>query len=513
MNKKITIYTKAYNTKPYLRQCIESVLSQSYPDFEYLLVDNGCTDGSGEIMSEYAMADDRIHLIRYVQNQKINIQEFLVEYASGEYLAVLDSDDWWDTDYLERLLFWSEKNKLDVACTGTVMHVLESGEQYLRKVNSPIVFSRETLAEGLPLYHVFFRTLWGKLIRMQCICAVSGDAVPKFSYGRDTAWCFQLLRQTRKIGVDSSVLHHYRIHEKSVSYQYDPSRFDADMYLYEDAIKFLSSFGPVSSENRKFLQAVYANAVFDTIYVILNSTMSPAEKLRQYRTIATASITLAAYQSNIEDGRRSQENLIICAMTTGSALKDEDDRDFRLVMQTLLPRCGRAVSGENVQLFLDNSSLLHALLQDNIDVLMKELLGRMENQQGVKRYAIPRTIQALAADSPLLCQIDNAVFLRKYAGIYWEVWKGHYIAALDEMTGLLLENKVSGGRELFLTLFISLAAMEEQVPAFIFGKMQLAEHYLRQGRREQARAVVSDLTEMGVEDAELETLRRRSQKQ
>ena len=43
--------------------------------------------------------------------------------------------------------------------------------------------------------------------------------------------------------------------------------------------------------------------------------------------------------------------------------------------------------------------------------------------------------------------------------------------------------------------------------------MQLAEHYLRQGRREQARAVVSDLTEMGVEDAELETLRRRSQKQ
>ena len=59
--------------------------------------------------------------------------------------------------------------------------------------------------------------------------------------------------------------------------------------LYEDAIKFLSSFGPVSSENRKFLQAVYANAVFDTIYVILNSTMSPAEKLRQYRTIATAS--------------------------------------------------------------------------------------------------------------------------------------------------------------------------------------------------------------------------------
>ena len=155
MDKKITVYTKAYNTKPYLRQCIESVLSQSYPDFEYLLVDNGCTDGSGEIMSEYAMADDRIHLIRYVQNQKINIQEFLVEYASGEYLAVLDSDDWWDTDYLERLLFWSEKNKLDVACTGTVMHVLESGEQYLRKVNSPIVFSRETLAEGLPLYHVF----------------------------------------------------------------------------------------------------------------------------------------------------------------------------------------------------------------------------------------------------------------------------------------------------------------------------------------------------------------------
>ena len=52
--------------------------------------------------------------------------------------------------------------------------------------------------------------------------------------------------------------------------------------------------------------------------------------------------------------------------------------------------------------------------------------------------------------------------------------------------------------------------MEEQVPAFIFGKKQLARLYLRQGRREQVHTIVSDLTEMGVEDAELEILRRES---
>lgn len=65
MEPKIIVYTRAYNTKPYLRQCIESVLNQTYSNFIYIIVDNGCTDGSSEIIEEYAGKDDRIRRIRF----------------------------------------------------------------------------------------------------------------------------------------------------------------------------------------------------------------------------------------------------------------------------------------------------------------------------------------------------------------------------------------------------------------------------------------------------------------
>ena len=78
---------------------------------------------------------------------------------------------------------------------------------------------------------------------------------------------------------------------------------------------------------------------------------------------------------------------------------------------------------------------------------------------------------------------------------------------LDGMAGFLMDGKVSGGRETFLELFISLAAMENQIPAFIIGKMQLADLYFRQNRREECRSIILDLTKMRVENDELSSLR------
>ena len=70
------------------------------------------------------------------------------------------------------------------------------------------------------------------------------------------------------MGIDSSVLHSYRIRANSVSYSYNTARFPADIALYDDALAFLSGFGPLSAENRKFLRMVFANAVIDSVRVL-----------------------------------------------------------------------------------------------------------------------------------------------------------------------------------------------------------------------------------------------------
>ena len=304
------------------------------------------------------------------------------------------------------------------------------------------------------------------------------------------------------------MLQHYRIAQRSVSSQYNSGRFETDVYLYQDAISFLSEFGPVSVQNRNFLQCVYSNAVIDTVGVIHNSGLSPAEKLREYRTIATNSVTLATYREcTDESAARSRTGLVMKTLEAGAALGQQSDEDMRITLQTLLPRCGQAVSSANVQMMLEDPALLRGLSEDDADAVVDNLLKRIERGQGGKRSTVSETIQALAVNQPLLCQIDDGVFLRKYAGIYQKVWQGERIDALEEMTGLLIDNKVSGGRETFLDLFISLSAVENQPQAFVFGKLQLAQLYLRQRRMDECRVLVDELEKMGVENDDLDVLK------
>ena len=67
----VTIYTLVYNTKPFLTRCVESVLNQTFTEFEYILIDNGSTDGCKELLEEYAAHDGRIRLIRFEENRNL----------------------------------------------------------------------------------------------------------------------------------------------------------------------------------------------------------------------------------------------------------------------------------------------------------------------------------------------------------------------------------------------------------------------------------------------------------
>ena len=198
------------------------------------------------------------------------------------------------------------------------MHVEGTEEKYFRKIEQRVSFSKDTFINQLPCFHAFFRTLWNKLIRMEYLRSLPVDSIPSLIYGYDTAWCFQFLRRSDRIGIDNSTLYHYRVRKKSISYHYDPKRFDSDIYLYNDAIDFLSSYGPVSNSNRQFVQVVYANALNDTIAVIEESSLPVSDKLREYRAIATHPLTQTVYREcTYKEASRSKKLLLKKALQAG----------------------------------------------------------------------------------------------------------------------------------------------------------------------------------------------------
>ena len=99
----VSIIIPVYNVKPYLKRCVESVLNQSYTDFESILVDDGSTDGSSVICDEYLERDSRIRVIHKENGGLSDARNAGIKAAVGEYILFVDSDDFLNTDALDTL--------------------------------------------------------------------------------------------------------------------------------------------------------------------------------------------------------------------------------------------------------------------------------------------------------------------------------------------------------------------------------------------------------------------------
>lgn len=505
MNSKVAIYTRAYNTKNYIRQCIESVLSQTYDNFVYILVDNGCTDGSSEIIREYAEKDNRICHVRFEHNQSVPTEDMIERYSDTdcEYITILDSDDWWEKNYLERMLKLAVENDADIVSTGSLMHIEENGNVAERKLERQFLLTPpHHYSDLFPIYHVFFRTIWGKLIRKN-IYVNTNFAKSKelgFSYGGDTLNAFALLRNSKKVFLDNSALHHYRINKKSVSYKYSPGQSRSDIYLYNDAINFLSPYGPISEDNQIFLHRVYANAVSDTLANIVSSDLTPADKLEEYFKILERKVTKECYgRTDYEDIANNKAKLFFEVFKAFSDI-GEIPQKWHEIFTVYFPKCVSAISVQSMKLALTETTLFKYFINDAPAAVMEYVCDLLAKNKYSKQFDLPQILQVLAQSNPLISSISDSRFLKKYSGIYLLLYQSKYGEALDQMTDVLLKEKVNN--ETFLQTYLNLAALSERVDEFIFGKIKTAGFYLSEKRFDECRETLDEISEMGVEDNE-----------
>ena len=111
MNPTISIIVPVYNTEQYLNRCIDSILSQSFTNFELLLIDDGSTDKSGDICDEYARKDERIKVFHKKNGGVSSARNMGLDFARGEWITFVDSDDYIDSCFLYRF-----NNRMKNAC-------------------------------------------------------------------------------------------------------------------------------------------------------------------------------------------------------------------------------------------------------------------------------------------------------------------------------------------------------------------------------------------------------------
>lgn len=183
MDSKVSIIVPVYNTAKYLHAALDSVMKQTYGNWELLLIDDGSTDGSAAICDEYAAADSRVRVI-HTENHGVSCARNTgLEKATGEWISFLDSDDEMESTAIEKLL--ENAAGADVVI-GNFRFNAEQKETIRERMSVCVPGISDQRIVELFDYDFFF-TVWGKLYHR---ASVSCRFPPNMSYGEDT--CFNL---------------------------------------------------------------------------------------------------------------------------------------------------------------------------------------------------------------------------------------------------------------------------------------------------------------------------------
>lgn len=406
---KVTVITQAYNSRDYIRRSIESVLNQTYTNFEYILYDNGSTDGTGHILDEYAHRDKRIKLLRAEENYPgVKWCDILLKEGTGDYFTELDSDDWLEPNFLEKMVQLAESDQYDIISTGTLFHQEGVGVIGARKIDQRVILENRDFGNAYLLYSTFFITYWAKLISMKVFKRTELVKNIKRTglslHCIDGVICSALLRNSNKICVDDSVLHHYLYHSSSTTFKFDPSQFYGAVYLLKDSIDFLFPYGPVSQQNMTQIFSIYANQVSDVAKNI-NGTSSLGEnqKMAEYRYVLTHEITQVVYRYNGGSIQQSKITLFQLVLACASHMTDSVNVDFEAIKSVWFPNCGAALSPDNAELFLLEQDLFQALFRDDKLSLSIHILSLAASQKYAGRFDLVGMGQRLLSKEEKKC--------------------------------------------------------------------------------------------------------------
>lgn len=178
---KISIIVPVYNVAPYLRQCLDSLVRQTYQNLEIICVNDGSTDESGDILQEYAAADERIRALNVPNSGVSAARNTALGCATGEYVLFVDGDDWTEPDTCERALEKALAVSADVVLWPYVRE-FASGSAPKSIFPEEVVFDRAGCRDlqrrmvgltGRELAHPeradALSTVWGKLYRREII--------------------------------------------------------------------------------------------------------------------------------------------------------------------------------------------------------------------------------------------------------------------------------------------------------------------------------------------------------
>jgi len=211
---KISVIVPIYNVEKYLRKCLDSILSQTFSDFEVILVNDCSPDNSAVICEEYANKDNRIKLINKPQNEGLpQARKTGFENSVGEFISNIDSDDWVEDIFLDSLYNAAIKENADLVCCDFFKNYLDKYEYKInvRDINNRINNLGFKDYSGV-VFNLFRRDLYEKI------------KFPVYGMAEDKVITQQALFYSNKFCKIQRPLYHYRINSNSMTQNFSEKK-------------------------------------------------------------------------------------------------------------------------------------------------------------------------------------------------------------------------------------------------------------------------------------------------
>ena len=212
-NTFLSIITPVYNVAEYLSTCIQSILVQTYSNIELILVDDGSTDGSGEICDEWASRDKRIRVIHQKNRGVSSARNMGLMKSKGTIIGFVDSDDWIEPEMYEKMI--NALGDADMIACGYVDYVRGLDKPILKGMQSVGNCSFEKAIIQMYRKDGFFTSIWNKLYKREILYDVKFDESIKV--GEDELWLISVMKNGCNFGFLPEPLYHYRLRTDSVS--------------------------------------------------------------------------------------------------------------------------------------------------------------------------------------------------------------------------------------------------------------------------------------------------------
>lgn len=289
MRPQISIIVPCYNAVHYIHTCLDSILGQSYEDFEVICINDGSTDGTLAILENYEARDPRIKLFDQENKGLSESRSRGINYATGKYTLFVDSDDWLQLDTLEVIL--NSQIDYDIICFS---YIREFKEQSLpKKIGLSGDFSASELQRRIvgPIGHEVSKienldalaTVWGKLYKSEKIKNIAFTEVSQIGTWEDGLFNLEVLENCDQILILDQTLYHYRkSNQASFTNQYRKDLYKKWIFKFSLIDKLITE---KNDTYKQALQNRIGISVLGLILTEVNNNNPVGQKLKGIKNI------------------------------------------------------------------------------------------------------------------------------------------------------------------------------------------------------------------------------------